>query len=170
MGVVIYFEGRLKSEKDLARVMTIANQFAEKYNFDSEIIDEKNKALSRVRGEEEWDYEGPVRGIKLNIAEWAEPVWLGFDENLYLQDFCKTQFADITTHILLVELLREIAPCFNELEVFDEGEFWETGNLTVLSEQREAFFEALTQAQKENPALEAGPFRTREGRIIDAMG
>jgi len=169
MGVVIYFEGQLKSENDLAWVTTIANQFAEKYDFDSKIIDEKNKVLGRVRGEEEWDYEGAVRGIRLNIAEWAEPVWLEFDENLYLQDFCKTQFADITTHVLLVELLRAIAPCFEELDVFDEGKFWETNDLAVLSEQREAFFEALAQAQKENPELQAGPFKTREGRIIDAM-
>ncbi len=169
MGVVIHFEGQLKSESDFLQVIIIARDFADKYNLHTERIDIPEKTLIRVAGEDEWKYQGPVKGIKLIINEWAEPLWVAFDENLYMQEFCKTQFADISTHLLVVDLLRAIEPNFSNFEVFDEGEFWETSDVRLLEERREAFFEALNEAQQKNPLLQAGPFKTESGRIIDAI-
>jgi hypothetical protein len=49
----------------------------------------------------------------------------------------KTQFGKIETHLWIVGLLRYLkAKYLPDLEVSDEGEYWETGNFAVLDERR----------------------------------
>jgi len=50
-------------------------------------------------------------------------VRLEFDENLYVQEFAKTQFAGVDWHLKVVGLLKAIQSYFRELRVADEGEF-----------------------------------------------
>src|SRR6267378_1716568 len=104
MGVTIHFEGKLKRPEAYQTVLATARRFRE---------------------EKDWDYVGPVKGVVLYPHENSEPVRLEFDSELYIQEYTKTQFAQIEVHLLLVELLKKIEPYFEQLIVFDEGEYLE---------------------------------------------
>jgi len=167
MGVTIHFEGRLKTTADLDRVINLGQKFAKRKSADIVKLDNDKKLLQRVKDEKDWDYEGEVKGIQFQPHENSDPLVLEFDSDLYIQEYCKTQFAGISTHIEIIEFLREIEPFFDNLVVFDEGEFWETNDIKVLEQKFENFFIAFEKAQEENPKLK-GPFRV-QGRIIDLM-
>ena len=81
------------------------------------MFEEENKVLERVKDEQDWNYEGPTKGIQLQPDENCEPLILEIDENLYLQEYCKTQFADLSVHILIIDLLRQIQFYFENLTV-----------------------------------------------------
>jgi len=91
-----------------------------------------------------------------------------FDLDLYVQEFTKTQFAGVQTHVKVLELLKALNPFFRYLKVVDEGEYWETGNLQGLTE-------SMNQAQKAIEAeLEKYPngqmkVKSPSGRIMDLM-
>ena len=167
MGVTIHFEGRLKTTADLDKVINLGQEFAKRKATDTIKLDSKKKLLQRVKDEKDWDYEGEVKGIQFQPHENSDPIVLEFDSDLYLQDFCKTQFAGVATHIEVVEFLRDIEPFFDSLTVFDEGEFWDTNDINILEQKFEDFVDAFDKAIKENPKLK-GPFRV-EGRIVDLL-
>jgi len=167
MGVTIHFEGRLKSAQDLDEVLRKGHELARRLSQEPERLDSEKKLLKRVKEEKDWDYEGPVKGIQFRPHINSDPLVLEFDRDYYIQEYCKTQFAIVSTHIEVVEFLRDIEPHFQALHVVDEGEFWETSDIKVLEQKFEDFFNAFEKAVRENPKLK-GPFRV-EGRIIDLM-
>jgi hypothetical protein len=168
MGVTIHFEGRLKSQKDFDEVIEKARDFAKKRSSDIIQLDNDKKLLKRVKEEKDWDYEGEVKGIQFQPHENSDPLILEFDKDLYIQEFCKTQFSDISTHIEIIEFLRDIESNFDNLSVIDEGEYWDTDDVKLLEQKFEDFFVAFENAIKENPKLK-GPFRMGDGRIVDLM-
>jgi len=167
MGVTIHFEGRLKSAQDLNEVLRKGHELAKRLSQEPVLLDSGKKLLKRIRNEEDWDYEGPVKGIQFSPHINSDPLVLEFDRDHYIQEYCKTQFAGVSTHIKIIEFLRDIEPHFQELQVVDEGEFWESSEIKVLEQKFNDFFDAFEKAIQENPKLK-GPFRI-EGRIIDLM-
>lgn len=135
MGVTIYFTGTLRSATDLAVVRSIASKWAA--HWQSEVIDasDPGKELIRVRGGEVCIYESPVTGVMVMPHPDAEPLLFEFDEDLYVQHFCKTQFAPAQVHVEIIEMLRELAPVFETFDVKDEGRYWETGDRDHLEKQ-----------------------------------
>jgi hypothetical protein len=93
MGVTVHFEGRLKSEHAFARLLQRVAEIAKAKTWLTEMFEKSDATLLRVRNEENWDYKGPTRGITLYIHEDCDPLRLEFDEDLYIQEFVKTQFA-----------------------------------------------------------------------------
>jgi hypothetical protein len=118
-----------------------------------------------VRDEKDWDYHGSVRGIEVAPHRDCEPLRLEFDEDQYIQEFTKTQFAPVEVHIQIVELLKQLESNFEELTVDDEGQFYKSGNLHLLKEHRnrcdEVFREYLSKPGN------TGPVRLASGRIVD---
>lgn len=167
MGVTIHFEGKLKSADALAQVIAIVEHFAAEENWPASRFKEASKVLERMDGEEEWNYEGPTQGIIIQ-PENTEPFILEFDNALYVQEYCKTQFAPIETHIQLIEILRAIEPYFGDLEVIDEGEYWNTDDAELLRKNIKDCFKAIEKAKKNDDTLD-GPFVLESGRIIDLM-
>src|SRR5215813_1446901 len=143
MGVTIHFEGGLKSQEALEELLAVARQFAQTNRWDTEVIDSPEVTLQRVRDEENWDYAGPVRGIALLPGTDCDPIRLEFDRDLYLQEFTKTQFAGADTHVKVVGLLKAIERFFSQLNVEDEGEYWETGDREALTAHLTACDRAL---------------------------
>ena len=169
MGVTIHFFGQLKNTESLEKVISVAREFAEGKRCEVSSLDCDNKHLIRVKDGEQCDYEGPVRGIQFHPDENCDPFVLEFDKDLYIQNFCKTQFAGISTHVEVIQLLRDIEPYFETFEVMDEGDFWKTSDISVLEQKFEAFFAAAERMVKENPKLK-GPIRLANGRILDLIG
>jgi hypothetical protein len=168
MGVTVHFEGTLKSANDYTEVINKATAFATENNFEFETFAFENKKLYRVKDDTDWDYEGATKGIKIKLDDAAEPFILEFDADLYMQEYCKTQFASIKVHIKLVTFLRGIKLHFSTLEVIDEGEYWELNDVPTLQKNISDAFKAIEKSKKENPALN-GPYITDDDRIVDLM-
>jgi hypothetical protein len=168
MGVTIHFEGQLSSPTNYDKVIEIAKGFAESNGLDYFLFEEEKKFLERVKDEEDWNYEGLTKGIQIQPDENCEPLIFEFDENLYLQEYCKTQFSDISAHILIVDLLRQIEPYFENITVDDEGEYWDTSDINILQEHMDNCFTVIQDTKSEDPTAE-GPFKLQSGRIIDLM-
>jgi hypothetical protein len=168
MGVTIHFEGQLRSLTDYKEVINIARGFAEFNEMEFSFFEEANKLLERVKDDIDWDYQGQTKGIRIQPDDNSDPLILEFDKEGYIQEYCKTQFAEIKIHIKIINLLKQIEPFFENLIVYDEGEYWETGNAEILEEHFENCFKAIEEAKKENIKL-SGPFRISDGRIVDLM-
>lgn len=169
MSITIHYQGTARSERDLSTILDTARGFAEQVGWPSARIEEPNGTLERVVDEEERDYHGRVRGLVLHPSADAEPFALLFGDDLFLQDYCKTQFAGTETHVSVIALLREISPYFDQLEVIDEGEFWESRDLPRLRALFAGFDTTLSNYLAENPNAQA-KVRLPSGRIIDVIG
>ena len=168
MGITVHFEGKLKGGEAFQSALSSAIHFCEEHGWPYERIDHQNATLKRVRDEQDWDYEGPVQGIQIQPHENSEPIRLEFDRDLYIQDYTKTQFAPVDIHVLIVELLQRLRPYFAHLEVVDEGEFFETGNLDTLKNHINRCFEVLDEYFVQSEKY-YGPIRLENKRMVDVM-
>jgi len=109
-----------------------------------------------------------MKGIVLYPSEDCEPVRLEFDRDLYVQEYTKTQFAGVDMHLKVVELLRVLKPFFRALRVQDEGEYWETGDVRILTEHMDTIHHVIESELKKNPRARA-KLKTPDGRIVDLM-
>ena len=132
MGVTIHYEGALRDHGSYDRLVAAAEAFVAREGWRMEPIRRANATLSRFIDDEERVYEGPTTGLTIFPHERAEPIELEFDRDLFAQGYTKTQFAPAETHVKVVELLRSLEPFFSHLNVYDEGEYWETGDLSRL--------------------------------------
>src|SRR5262249_26471344 len=108
------------------------------------------------------------RGLLLQPHQNCDPLRLEFDSNLFLQEFCKTQYAPIEVHVQIVNLLRHLEPEFSGLRVDDEGEYWSSSDLPTLRRHLDACFLALDKHLESNPNM-IGPVRGPDGRILDLV-
>lgn len=168
MGVTIHFEGKLRSTEGLAALRLLARTWAASWSCEAVDLGAPKKKLSRMVNDAELEYEGPVAGVQLQPHPDAEPLMLEFDDQLIVQDYCKTQFAPIETHVEIIRFLREAEPHFEWLEVFDEGGYWETSDMAGLRKAFSDFEAARDAAIADDPTLE-GPVRLASGRIADLM-
>lgn len=170
MGVTIHFEGGLQSEESFAEVIRLAEAFANSHNWHFETFTNEYKVLLRVMedDDDDWNYEGPTKGISIQIEPDCDPLHLEFDGDLYIQDYCKTQFTDMEVHIAIIGFFRQIEPHFDSLIIDDEGEYWDTDDQHVLRENIQACFRAIEDAKKEDSSLQ-GPLRLENGRMVDLM-
>ena len=168
MGVTIHFDGKLKSENNYQLIIESAKEFAQQNEMTFNLFHESDKLLLRVRDEKEWDYRGLTRGIRIQPHENSDPLNLEFDEDNYIQEYCKTQFASIETHIKIIDFLESIETNFESLSVFDEGEYWETHDKEILENHVKTCFHQIEMAKQNDETLD-GPFRIADGRIADLM-
>jgi hypothetical protein len=168
MGVTVHFEGKLKSENAFAALLQRVQQLAKAQTWLTEIFECGEVTLLRVRNETEWDYKGPTKGIVLYIHEDCDPLRLEFDQDLYIQEFVKTQFAGVRTHVQLIALLREFQVFFAEIKVEDEGEYWETRDEAVLAEHIRRCDEMISEEARKNPSAQV-KVRTPDGRLMDIL-
>tara|TARA_R110001592_G_scaffold32162_2_gene112770 strand:+ start:24489 stop:25007 length:519 start_codon:yes stop_codon:yes gene_type:complete len=169
MGVTIHFEGQLKNDEvSYKGIIEEAIAFADSYGMEHKPIYEACKKLSRVREEEPWDYEGPVKGLKIILDDHCDPLFLEFDETLYIQEFIKTQFVGAETHIIVIQLLRSFKKFFVNLIVEDEAEYWDTSDKKLLEEHIAKVNSVIEDQLKSNPKL-SGPVRSSDGRILDLV-
>ena len=168
MGVTIHFEGQLRDSADLDTLVQIVTDFANQRGWPNWPILENAKILHRVIDEEKLDYFGPTSGIGVEPDENAEPLSFEFDQHLYVQGYCKTQFAGAVAHMEVVALLRRLEPLFIELAVFDEAEYWDTGDPKRLMHHLDRVAEMIADEIRKDPTLR-GPVRLPDGRILDLI-
>lgn len=168
MGVTINFKGQLSSKNDYDKIIKVAQEYADNHKMPYSYFEEKNKLLLRVKDEKDWDYQGLTRGIRIQPHINSDPLNLEFDKDFIIQEYCKTQFSGIETHINVIEILRLIEPYFDWLDVNDEGEFWETNNPEITQNLIDKCFVMIEKEKQEKKNL-SGPYRIADGRIVDLM-
>ena len=168
MGVTIHFEGRARSNEEIDSVISLARNYAISNNMPFQTVNLPNTVLSRTINEKDAPYEGPVKGIKIEPHYNCEQLILEFGNDLFMQDYCKTQFAPIEVHISIIKLLKSISPHFTTLNVFDEGEYWDNEDMDILQKEMDYCFTQMEKMKKEDTSL-SGPYRAENGRIIDLM-
>ena len=126
MGTTIHFEGQLHSNLAFSLLMDRAAEYAAEYRLQFYPFQDKNSSLLRIRNDRMFEYRGRTKGIIIDPGANGEVMVLEFDETLFAQQSCKTQYGGIEAHLNVVNLLRLLHPCFNYLNVLDETGFWET--------------------------------------------
>jgi hypothetical protein len=168
MGVTIHFEGKLLNQSSFEKLMHSAKLFAESNELPYSFFQTEDKVLERIKGEKLLNYQGTTKGVLIQPDPNSDPLNLEFDNELYMQDFCKTQFSDVSVHILIVSFLHDIASYFDSFIVIDEGQYWDTSDIIILQNHFDACFNAIEEAKQNDDSL-SGPYRLKDGRIVDLM-
>ncbi len=169
MGVTIHFEGELNGEAGYAALLWRVRDFSLRHKWRVEELVEGERSLKRVRNGQAWDYVGPTKGLIVHPHDNSEPVRFEFDENYYIQEWCKTQFAGPAVHIAIVELLRSLQPQFLMLNVEDEGEYWDTSDASALSRHIQTVDTQIKRLVAEEPSRQVA-VRLPSSRIADVIG
>jgi hypothetical protein len=136
MGITIHYKGRINDPVNIDSLIDEISDICEDMKWEYTIIEKDNNDIDHP----------PVKGIVFTIHEGCEPVGFIFDKKGCLRSpisipfyeendkhqlvvSVKTQFSSPDIHIVLIKLLRYIKSKYIEnLEVTDEGEYWETSN------------------------------------------
>jgi hypothetical protein len=141
MGITIHYKGKLNSADDIdpfcKEMEDIAKSMEWKCNsFD---FDEKDKT--------------PVKGLFIGPHPKAEMLQLMFDKSGFLRNalmfehfphddeitylnHTKTQFAPVEIHVAVIKLLKYIRQKYiSNFDVYDEGDYWQTGDEKILKEK-----------------------------------
>jgi hypothetical protein len=169
MGVTIHIEGKLLGASEYDALLHQVRGFASSQRWPTEEIHEAQRSLKRVRDEQDWDYIGLTKGIIVYPHDNAEPLRFEFDNDLHIQEYCKTQFAGPSVHVSIVELMRLLQPLFETLSVEDEGEYWDTSDTSLLSHHMRWVDVQIAQLLAEKPSRQVA-VRLPSGRIADLIG
>jgi hypothetical protein len=137
MGVTIHFKGTLNDPSQQAAILEELSEIAAEIGWSSTEI----------------EHDTPhVKGLVIGPQKKSEPLSFLFDDSgktrnlteLITNDFeaeppysfIKTQFAPIDVHITVIKLLKYLKKKYiSDLEVFDEGSYWETEDKKLLQEK-----------------------------------
>jgi len=138
MGVTIHYKGKLNSADELdsfcEEMEDIAKSMGWKYSaFD---FNEKDRE--------------PLKGLIIGPHQKSEPLPFMVDKKGFLRNpfmleiskgddeytwfnHIKTQFAPVEIHVAVIKLLKYIQQKYiSNLDVYDEGEYWQTGDEKIL--------------------------------------
>lgn len=197
MGITIHATGKISDTTAIEALIADVKDIADRYGWGHHIISddldtEPNATLT---------HEGPgiakavikgslgLQGIILNIGDGVEPFSILFDRSGTLTDIlhqllwieskgaisrcisCKTQFADIESHIKLIEVLDLLKGKYiPDLTVDDEGSFWTKRDRRALAEKRIKLGQYLRHTVKILEKIELSePDRLDPGTIADRI-
>ncbi len=200
MGISIYARGRLDRLEDLPQLIDEVKGIAESRGWRWAIIDddfeaEPDAVLARGDAGEAAAIEGTlgVKGVVLTFGAKTEALSILFDRSGVLTDVanqifrsegdgayepftaCKTQFGSIDTHIHIIELLDRMKKRYlPNLEVIDEGAYWESRDPGMLAEKRAVLEHYLCQAEEAISSLDRGDLDSQDAeglasRIEEAL-
>jgi hypothetical protein len=167
-GITIHYEGHAMSRQAVIEILSVATEYAKQHGWMVKDASAENGTLERVINEKNADYEGKVTGVVLHPHAQCEPVYLQFGEDLFMQDFVKTQFAGANVHILLIELFDALKEKFRNLEITDEGEYWTTRDRDTLERHVSEVNEIIADMKSKDPTVK-GAVTLPSGRIVDIL-
>lgn len=96
-----------------------------------------------------------------------------YQEYLYMLSV-KTQFAGVETHIFIIEFFRHLIAqgYFEDLEIIDEGKYWETGDENLLNERFKRNADLINNfafAIEQFPMKNGESYETYFGRLADMV-
>ncbi|WP_372949813.1 hypothetical protein [Mariniphaga sp.] len=142
MGITIHYQGKL-NRPDLAK------EFCEELEDISKAMEWKYSEIT----DEPDSKPFPLKGVVISPHEKSEPLVFTFDpegnlRNAFMMRFAdeepeltwynhtKTQFAPVDVHMAIVKLLKYLQQKYmDNLEVMDEGSYWDTGDEQLLKQK-----------------------------------
>ncbi len=166
--LLIHYEGFAASPDAIVKILATVVAFAEKKQWKVKDASSAYSRLQRVIDEKSQDYEGKITGLVIHVSDNCEPLHFQFGDDLFMQDYVKTQFAGADIHIQIVQLLNYLRPHFKNIDVVDEGEYWDLHDKTVLEGHIAKIDSVIEDIKKNNPKAQ-GPLRMESGRIADVI-
>ena len=167
-GVTIHYEGYAASADAVNRIIAAAKMFADKHRWKTSDASAPHGKLERVIDEKNKDYEGEITGVVLYPNPKCEPVYVQFGDDLFLQDFVKTQFAGADTHLDIIALFDAIKPFFRKLVLVDEGDYWETRDRAALEKHIATVNKMIEDLKRQKPSTRSSVVLP-SGRIADVI-
>ncbi len=143
MGITIHYKGKLDSAERIDPFLEEMEDIAKSMEWNYTLIEKDRNDLVPVKGlfiqphsRSEFltfacDEDGYLRNA-INLEHFKNDVSYSFNNHI------KTQFAPVEIHIAVIRLLRYVKEKFiADLEVYDEGQYWETDNINILQKQFE---------------------------------
>lgn len=143
MGLSIHYSGGIDRFEDIPKFVDELEDISDSMDWMSQRIneDETNPNFRGIivnpKGKCEplcflFDRSGRLRGLMDLITEQVEPTEYSYHNST------KTQYAEVETHAWIIGLLRYLKKHYlSDLEVSDEGEYWETENLETLTQKKQ---------------------------------
>ena len=181
MGVTIHYRGRLTDIQDINPLCDELAMVAEKMGWTFSRLDEDwskpaNATIEVTQRGSQIVGHLPLKGIQLTPHPKCEALKFYFDSDgslcgpvsmvmisegtLKPEDVwvsVKTQFAGPETHVWIVGLLKYLKEHFMaDLEVDDEGDYWETGNLETLTAKMDLISEKIHMLSNEFSRINRG--------------
>jgi hypothetical protein len=172
MGISIYYRGRINKMETVATLANELEDFAQSLgwrtqNWREDFSKPNTARISQEQGKIHVVGHAPLQGISLFLHKDCEPLWLTFEPNGYLVDAMtmtmvaegemklerswrstKTQFAPIEVHIGIVKLLQYVKKRYiTNLDVHDDGGYWESGNAIELKRRFDSITHGLNILQ-----------------------
>ena len=155
MGITIHYKGKLNNPDLLNTFCDEIKDITKDMNWSFNTLDNNLNKPNSSYIDENGHIKGhiPLKGLNLIIHPKAESLSFLFDKNGNLRNllmmtykneaelegsyiFVKTQFAPIEIHITIIKLLGYIKKKYiSNLEVIDEGNYWETRDKIILEEK-----------------------------------
>ena len=193
MGITIFASGKIESTGDIPGLINDLKRVAGEHNWGYHVIDDDFDTLPhavlarRDSGDQATVIKGSLglKGIVLNFGPGAEPLAILFDRSGVLTDMlqqvswihnnrqgerftmCKTQFADIDSHIRVIEVLDGLKKKYiPDLVVSDEGDFWESRDRRILAEKRIVLGHCLRHTERVIAGIEISGDDIRDPETI----
>lgn len=129
----------------------------------------KGTTLELAEGLETVSFILSPEGVLLPLYEIERAENAPLDEMPWI--LCKTQFGTVNAHVTLVELLKAMKrKLFPNLEVIDEGRYFETGDLRELLRARTAATQsakAAAKSAKAKSAAESGVVQGLQRHVVE---
>lgn len=191
MGLTFHYSGSLRQDASLPELIEEVKDISEINGWKYQIFERQFSGSDF--GKDSFDKK--VYGINFH-ALGSEPVWLCFlsngrlsnpdllqyyggtekandRKNLYLLS-TKTQYAGVSTHKLIIDLLRYLDKKYlADFKVYDEGQYWETGDEKILDEIARRFnaaVEIFGDAVQNNERLPNESYEDYFKRILKSKG
>ena len=154
MGVTIHYKGKLNSADYI-------DSFYEEMEDIAKSMGWKHTLIDRFDNND----KTPVKGVIIRPHEKSESLQLitdqqgnlrnvfafefaGEDSELTYMNFIKTQFAPVEIHIAVIKLLKYIQQKYiSNLDVYDEGDYWQTGDEKILKGKIDFLNKAMDQLE-----------------------
>jgi hypothetical protein len=180
MGITIFAKGRVDQVGAIPQIIADVKQLADENGWEYSIVDEDFDTEPEARLEHSTDgahIKGNLglKGIALCVDPGGDRLSLFFDREgvltdvlsqlMWLEDkeaslagrmtLVKTQFGRIESHIRIIELLDWLKQRYmSNLEVIDEGGYWEARDRQLLAERRSVLDHYLEQTAEALSTLE----------------
>lgn len=175
MGITIHYQGKIRSIDKIPELIAEMRDLAETAGWEYSIINICQKSS--------------LRGISLDVHPQCESFSLTFAEGGGLisyfnyQDipgrkgvkevkplFVKTQFAGVETHILIIRLLEYVKKKYiPDLEIDDEGEYWQRRDINLLREKFNFLNKALRKIEDLLSTEKLPADVTSNGELLDRI-
>jgi len=181
MGVTIHYRGRLNDVGQLPRLCEELADIAAAMGWKCRKLDDdwERPASARLRATAKGaEIEGNLglKGVVLAPGGGVEPLSFLFDRDGCLWSlidrvsildgtlkpeeawvFVKTQFGTPELHVWIVGLLKYLKKRYlSDLQVSDEGQYWETGDVRVLRERMDLIGRKIEQLSQELSSCRLG--------------